>query len=817
MADKPRTNNQPSGPRSNINPRPKPGSFSNKPTTLKGPREPPGFRQPCGPSGSPQLNQSQSKPAQQQQQQQQQSGAHTQQQGKQGRKTPSQNNSQYDPRSSHPSQKPGNKENSSEDPINLPFGFKADFEESRDGSANSGMLSSQDWQSRHEYARDSNASGPLNPSCGNTRRSQSFEELTELVKQELRVAHKLDEKLLQTHMPDNGQHRSREVSSGLGGESVSDTDMDMDNLCRNIVAKVMQRTSQPKAVGMDQCTRDAEIEQIRFDLRSERTKVHEMQNSIKLERMKSLEWMEKHNHERDSRQLLQAEMAELKQEMQALETIVEREKEERIQLKSLYEAERSQSDVLEDALQMERDHFRKLKQTLELERSRAKAASDRDAETIIDLRTSLEVERERSSIHSNAAAIPPNCSPFMSRHHNKAPMAALEESHAMQNLILKFQHEIKEERDRVDALKCCLEQERERSEMLMMAANGQNHSNSSNNHGPLGGAKRGSILGKEGSFDQDWVMFHQRRIDEAEMEKAEVFRELQKQQQINMRMHEELVQLRQQVGSMAGQPAKDHQKAYVRDLEAKMDMYRHREAGLIEEMGRVRSLIHGLQNENAILHEKEKQFWIEGKNREEQHEARDDEEQQQQQQQQQENSESNAMLQQKMERIMGENEALQNSVTLLENRIGRLKDELDLQDIPPQSSQGSSAYPHAVIMELELHLDRVEEFRQSLVWQKNFLLLLLVAQTQEQEPTTGKNKPKKIATRRLAGYFANFPRLTRKTPKIRFRIVGRAIQAQIRLQLLVRQRKEKTSGPMEDFEFRESPKPNVKPLLTTDM
>lgn len=50
-----------------------------------------------------------------------------------------------------------------------------------------------------------------------------------------------------------------------------------------------------------------------------------------------------------------------------------------------------------------------------------------------------------------------------------------------------------------------------------------------------------------------------------------------------------------------------------------------------------------------------------------------------------------------------------------------------------------------------------------------------------------------------------------------FRIVGRAIQAQIRLQLLVRQRKEKTTGPMEDFEFKESPKPHVKPLLTTDM
>lgn len=78
---------------------------------------------------------------------------------------------------------------------------------------------------------------------------------------------------------------------------------------------------------------------------------------------------------------------------------------------------------------------------------------------------------------------------------------------------------------------------------------------------------------------------------------------------------------------MTEQPMKDHQKAYIRDLEAKMDMYRQREAGLIDEMGRVRSLIHGLQNENAILHEKEKQFWLASKNREEQQpEAQEDEE-----------------------------------------------------------------------------------------------------------------------------------------------------------------------------------------------
>ena len=47
-------------------------------------------------------------------------------------------------------------------------------------------------------------------------------------------------------------------------------------------------------------------------------------------------------------------------------------------------------------IRSECDNFRKLKQTLEHERGRSKAASDRDTETIIELRTALEMERERS-------------------------------------------------------------------------------------------------------------------------------------------------------------------------------------------------------------------------------------------------------------------------------------------------------------------------------------------------------------------------------------------------------------------------------------
>ena len=57
----------------------------------------------------------------------------------------------------------------------------------------------------------------------------------------------------------------------------------------------------------------------------------------------------------------------------------------------VFQAEQSQSNILEKALVTEKDNFHRLKVTLDNERIRSRDAIDRDNDTILDLRTALEV------------------------------------------------------------------------------------------------------------------------------------------------------------------------------------------------------------------------------------------------------------------------------------------------------------------------------------------------------------------------------------------------------------------------------------------
>jgi len=178
-------------------------------------------------------------------------------------------------------------------------------------------------------------------------------------------------------------------------------------------------------------------------------------------------------------------------------------------MRAMLDEERSQTAMLDDALRTEREALHKLQATLDLERSRARAAADRDAEAIIELRTALEVEREEASAAmaateaaareqmqqmqqqknhalegfgavipaidppANGAAVtnasaPPPRPPARTR--LPAHLAVPEEqlvrlSHSpgledkqLAELIAKLQDELVEERARVDALKSCLEQ-----------------------------------------------------------------------------------------------------------------------------------------------------------------------------------------------------------------------------------------------------------------------------------------------------------------------------------------------------------------------
>ena len=65
------------------------------------------------------------------------------------------------------------------------------------------------------------------------------------------------------------------------------------------------------------------------------------------------------------------------------------------ELSSFYEAEKLQTLVLEEALQAEKENFNRLSLSLSEERKRAEEAAVRDSETILELRTALEIEKEK--------------------------------------------------------------------------------------------------------------------------------------------------------------------------------------------------------------------------------------------------------------------------------------------------------------------------------------------------------------------------------------------------------------------------------------
>merc|ERR1712076_244397 len=69
-------------------------------------------------------------------------------------------------------------------------------------------------------------------------------------------------------------------------------------------------------------------------------------------------------------------------------------KEDNIALNTALNVAKSANSSLEIAACAERENFGRLKQALEKERIRGKRAAERDTETIMELRTAIEVERE---------------------------------------------------------------------------------------------------------------------------------------------------------------------------------------------------------------------------------------------------------------------------------------------------------------------------------------------------------------------------------------------------------------------------------------
>ena len=70
------------------------------------------------------------------------------------------------------------------------------------------------------------------------------------------------------------------------------------------------------------------------------------------------------------------------------------------------------------------------------------------------------------------------------------------------------------------------------------------------------------------------------------------------------------------------------------------------------------------------------------------------------------------------------------------------------------------------LQELENRLMLAEQHRKSLVWQKNYLLMLLTSSQQQKKAIKGKGQAKVPA---IAAFFSAYPKLKNRTPTINFR------------------------------------------------
>ena len=107
--------------------------------------------------------------------------------------------------------------------------------------------------------------------------------------------------------------------------------------------------------------------------------------------------MEKLNVEKECKADLKEEVSTMKEEIHSLQTQLLRHQEEIEEMTALYESEKNQTSVLEESLASEKRNFNQMAASLDAERQRSRDMSTRDSDTIIELRTALEVEKEQGS------------------------------------------------------------------------------------------------------------------------------------------------------------------------------------------------------------------------------------------------------------------------------------------------------------------------------------------------------------------------------------------------------------------------------------
>ena len=244
--------------------------------------------------------------------------------------------------------------------------------------------------------------------------------------------------------------------------------------------------------------------------------------------------------------------------------------EELEELNALYESEKSQNAALEEAVTAEKENFNKMVASLDSERQRSRAVSTKDSDTIMELRTALEVEKEhgsrlaleahsphpgrlkstqgsRLSLYGSRNSLPGYKSPAL------IPEVMVEKADLTEGLMA----ELDEERSRCDRLKECLEIERgEREEM----------------EASVGAEVQRLELQVRDQDSQLELATH--RLTTAELERLQLLREAEASREEVARMSALLEDKKQEQDAPVACAV---DVFYVEDLEAQIERYRERE------------------------------------------------------------------------------------------------------------------------------------------------------------------------------------------------------------------------------------------------
>lgn len=309
---------------------------------------------------------------------------------------------------------------------------------------------------------------------------ESVENLTERVKRELELSDRLDRSLVTDR--DN-------LSLDCGLENLS------DHIVESLLVRIRQEGSRNDEnslvtgrqqvflpVNSGRKEREQDTDRRVFLQEQERGEVEELRVAVQKERQQSLGLMERLNTERRTKCELEEELSGLRGEVGSLHTQLLRHQEEIEELTALYESEKSQNSALEEAVREEKSNFDKVMVSLETERLRSRAVSTKDSDTILELRTALEVEKEHGSRLALESPHPGSGklgvgSGRISQWGSRTSLPGHKSPALLPDLALDrtemLMGELEEERGRCQRLKECLEMERERQEELRESMEGQ--------------------------------------------------------------------------------------------------------------------------------------------------------------------------------------------------------------------------------------------------------------------------------------------------------------------------------------------------------